>query len=143
MAKSAQAKKGSQSGKPVSKTSGKGKPVVKKRGWLLTTIYVIILLHGILGAYLVYTTMKTTYSGSSSWILGGLVLVNLANIVAVIGMWFWKQWGIYLYALAAIAALVFHTIVTGSVVLVAVYDILPVAILAYVLNLQRKRELFT
>jgi hypothetical protein len=155
MAKSKQAKKtgqapksGSQankpgpSTKPGSKASGPVKKQVKKeRGGLLTFLLVLIMLHAIFATYLAYTYLKAEYDPQRPLILTGLLLISLADIVAAVGMWYWKKWGIYLYAVTRVAATAIHLMLTGSL-LVVFYDLLPVAILGYVINLQSKRHLF-
>jgi hypothetical protein len=117
------------------------KPVAKHRGGVLTTVLVLILLHGILAPFLAYTEVKPAYESSKNWILAGLTLASVATIVSAVAMWYWKKWGIYLYTAASIIQMVVHMVLTGSL-MVAFYDLLPVAILAYVINLQLKRELF-
>ncbi len=144
MAKTKYAQKSSQSAKSVPKTTGQGKAnkqVKKERGAVLSVVLGLILVHSILTTYLVYTSIKTEFAGQTNGILTGLILMNIANIVAGVAMWYWKQWGIYLYAIAAVAAMAFHMVMTGSI-MVAFYDLLPVAILAYILSLQHKRPLF-
>lgn len=128
---------------PKQATNAKGpskKPVHKERGTLLSILFVLIGVHGALGAYVGYATMKSQYA-SATWVIPVLVLVSLAAIVSAVAMWYWKQWGIYLYAIVCIAQAAVHLVLTGSM-LVVFYDILPVAILAYVINLQSKRHLF-
>ena len=145
MAKTTQAKKASQTAKPTSKTSASSKakkPVAKTRGGVLTTIYVLIILHGIFATYLGITTLKADYAGYRDGIFILMTLVSVACIVAAIGLWNWKKWGITLYVVACLVALAVHLAMTGAIFMV-LYDILPVAILAYVINLQSKRELFT
>lgn len=112
----------------------------KERGTLLSVLIVLIALHGVLGAYVGFATLKDEYV-QTSWVLPVLTLVSVAAIVSAVAMWYWKQWGIYLYAIVCIAQAAVHLLLTGSL-LVVFYDILPVAILAYVLNLQSKRKLF-
>lgn len=124
---------------PNVKSSAK-KPVHKERGTLLSVLYVLIGLHGVLGAYIGYVTMKTEYV-KAPWALAVLTLVSVAAIAAAVAMWYWKQWGIYLYAVVCIVQAVVHLMMTGSM-MVMFYDILPVAILAYIINLQSKRQLF-
>jgi hypothetical protein len=119
---------------PVKKTAH------RERGTLLSILYVLIGLHGVLGAYIGYATMKAQYV-KAPWVLPVLTLVSVAAIVAAVAMWYWKQWGIYLYAIVCIAQAAVHLMVTGDLFIVF-YDILPVAILAYVINLQSKRQLF-
>jgi hypothetical protein len=128
--------------KPVSNTNGQAKKQVsKKRGALLSTLLVIALLHGILGAFLAYYSLQTVYADQKTWVLIGLALASLANAVAAAAMWYWKKWGIYLYVAAAVAQAVIHLVLTGSL-LVVFYDFIPVLILGYVINLQMKSNLF-
>ncbi len=131
--------------KQTAKSSPKGaknKQVVKKRGTLLTILVILIFLHAIFATFLGYSTLKQDYIGSKSLILVVLFIVSLADIVAAIGIWSWKKWAIYLYAVTRVVAIVMHIILTGST-WVVFYDLLPVVILGYVINLQNKQKLFT
>ena len=136
-----QQKKSNPAMKPAPNAKGSSKkPVHKERGTLLSVLIVLIGLHGVLGAYIGYATMKAEYA-QAPWVLPVLTLVSIAAIAAAVAMWYWKQWGIYLYAVVCIAQAAIHLLVTGDLFIVF-YDILPVAILAYVINLQSKRKLF-
>ena len=127
--------------KTVSNVKGPVKKTFhRERGTLLSILIVLIGLHGMLGAYIGYATMKAEYA-KAPWVLPVLTLVSVAAIVAAVAIWYWKQWGIYLYAIVCIAQAAVHLMVTGDLFIVF-YDILPVAILAYVINLQSKRKLF-
>jgi len=142
MAKSKQAVKSSYPAKPASKKPGQAnKQVTKKRGGLLSFLLVVILVHGILAAFLAYTNLKDIYIESRPWILAGLTLAAVADIVAAVGMWYWKKWGITLYLVASIVQATIHLLLTGSLS-IAIFDFVPVAILGYVINLQNKRKLF-
>ena len=128
--------------KPNSKGKGPAKKQFRKnRGTLLSILIILILLHAIGATVLAYVTLKDEYAESISWVLPVLTLVSLADIVAAIGMWFWKKWGIYLYAITRVIATAVHIVLTGST-LVVFYDLLPVAILGFVINLQSKQDLF-
>ena len=138
-----QAPKKSNSAKPVSNSSSKGpvkKQVHKERGAILTTLLVLILVHSIIAAYVGYASLKDQYT-KTNWVIPLLTLVAVADIVAAVAMWYWRQWGITLYAVTCIIQAAVHLMLTGSL-LVVFYDILPVAILAYVINLQSKNKLF-
>jgi hypothetical protein len=136
-----QQKKSNPSTKPAPNAKGPAKrPVKKERGTLLSIFIVLIGLHGVLGAYIGYATLKSEYV-QAPWVLPVLTLVSVAAVVSAVAMWYWKQWGIYLYAIVCIAQAAVHLMLTGSL-MVVFYDILPVAILGYVINLQSKRQLF-
>ena len=142
-AQKSQAPKKTNAAKPASNSNAKGsakKQVHKERGTILTILLVLILVHAILVAYVGYTSLKDEYV-KTTWVLPLLTVVALADIVAAAAMWYWKQWGITLYAITCIIQAAVHLMLTGSL-LVVFYDILPVAILAYVINLQSKRKLF-
>jgi hypothetical protein len=127
--------------KQASNVKGPAKtPVHKERGTLLSILIILIGLHGVLGTYIGYASMKAEYA-NAPWVLPVLTLVSVAAVVAAVAMWYWKQWGIYLYAVVCIAQAAVHLMVTGDLFIVF-YDILPVAILAYVINLQSKQKLF-
>jgi hypothetical protein len=119
----------------------KGKNVSKTRGTVLSILLVLIFLHALLATALVYSTLKEQYAAATSWVLPVMGLVSLAGIVAAVGMWYWKKWAITLYLVTSVIAMVIHLMLTGSF-LVVFYDLLPVSILAYVINLQSKRKLF-
>ncbi len=139
--KNNQQKKSNPSTKPATNAKGAAKkPIHKERGTLLSVLIVLIGIHGILGAYIGYATMKAEYT-KSPWVLPVLTLVSVAAVVAAVAIWYWKQWGIYLFAIVCIVQAAVHLMVTGELFIVF-YDILPVAILAYVINLQSKRKLF-
>jgi hypothetical protein len=141
MAKSKQAQKSSSS-KPASSQSAQAKkPVTKTRGTVLTVMLVLIIIHSIIASYLVYTNMTPSLKTNTT-ALGVLVLTNIACIVAAVAMWFWKEWGIYVYLGAAFVQMAVHMMMTGSVIMIPIYDLLPVAIVMYVINLQHKRQLF-
>ena len=112
----------------------------KKRGTLLTVFLVIIFLHAILATYIGYVSLQEEYV-RTTWGLPLLTLVSVISIVAAAGMWFWKQWGIYLYAAACVIQAAVHLAMTGSL-MVVFYDLLPLSILAYVISLQSKQPLF-
>jgi hypothetical protein len=128
--------------KPATNTHGPAKKkVVKERGPVLSFLIILILLHAVFATFLAYSTLKEEYVRSTTWILPVLALVSVADIVAAVGLWYWKKWAIYLYAGTRVVATAIHLMLTGSL-LVVFYDLLPVSILGYVINLQSKRDLF-
>jgi hypothetical protein len=143
VAKKKQANKSNQQAKSssTSKKSTK-KEVKKRRGGLLSVLIILIGVHAIFATYLSYTSLKQYYVGQKDWILGLLVLISLADLVAAVGIWLWKQWAIYLYIAATVILTAMSIVLTGSV-WVILYQMLPVAILGYVINLQNKQKLFT
>ena len=135
-------KKQSKTAKQASKSKGTAKQHARQeRGGWLSFILALILLHSIFATVMAFSYRKAAYSGSTSWVLPVLTLCSIAGIIAAIGMWYWKKWGIYLYAAISVVQAVVHILLTGST-LVVFYDLIPVAILGYVITLQSKSDLF-
>jgi hypothetical protein len=113
----------------------------KERGWILISAYIIIALHGILAAYLISTYPKPVLPVDKSYLLPILAANALLNVVAAIGMWYWKRWGLILYGISAMIAAAIGLVLTGQL-LVIFYQLIPLAILGYILALKNKRQYF-
>lgn len=104
----------------------------KVRGTLLSILLVIMGLHGALAAYLYYTVRMEGSPLERPWILTLMVVHFLANIVAAVGIWYWKKWGLYVYVGSTILALVVGLLAVG--VWSIFYMAFPLIILGYVLR---------
>jgi hypothetical protein len=125
----------------TSKTGGHAsKKVTKTRGGLLSFLIILIGVHAAFATYLAYTTLQEPYR-TTSWVIPVLALCAVANIVAAVGLWYWKLWAFYLYLGTSLVTAVVHVLLTGSG-WVVFYDLLPVAVLGYVINLQHKMDYF-
>lgn len=112
-------------------------PVKKQRGVVLTIALIIMAVHGIVAAYM-YNSMSTAPEVQRPWILGMMVLHFLANIAAAVGIFYWKKWGLYIYAVSTIIAVVAGLLSVG--VWSVFYMVLPLAILGYLI--QSKQHYF-
>lgn len=118
--------------KSTSRASGKSKVQVKKnRGTALTIALVVVIIHSLLAAVLFYG-LSNAPEVQRPWILGLMVLHFLLNILAAIGIFYWKTWGLYVYAGSAIIALVVGLVSIGA--WSVFYMVLPVAILGWLLR---------
>ena len=108
----------------------KNKP--KVRGPWLTLFLVIMALHGAGAAYLYYTVRVKEAVLDRPWILTLMVIHFLANILAAVGIWYWKKWGLYVYAASTVLAVVVGLLSVGIWSLF--YMFLPLAILGYILR---------
>ena len=69
----------------------------KERGFWLTALLVLAFVRNLLGAIAIYA-LRTNPDESTPLVLTSLlVILAIADVVAVIAMWFWKQWGFYLF----------------------------------------------
>jgi hypothetical protein len=127
MAKASQAKQGKQGkrGKVV-----KQKP--KVRGTVLTILLVIMGLHGLIAGYFYYAYRMADASLDRPWILGLMAIHFFANVIAAVGIWYWKKWALYVYAASTILALVVGLISVG--IWSVFYMVLPLAIMGWVLR---------
>ena len=113
----------------------RGKAVKQKpkvRGTVLTILLVIMGLHGILAGYLYYTLRVEGAYLDRTWILTLMSVHFLANVVAAVGIWYWKKWALYVYAASTVLALVVGLISVG--IWSVFYMFLPLAILGWVLR---------
>jgi hypothetical protein len=110
----------------------KAKNQKKERGFWLTLFLVIMALHGIFAAYFYYAVRVGEPSLDRPWILTLMVIHSLANILAAVGIWYWKKWALYVYAVSTILGLVVGLLSIGA--WSTFYMVLPLAILGYILR---------
>jgi cell division protein FtsW (lipid II flippase) len=111
------------------------KAPVKKRGTLLTIALVVMILHG-LAAAIFYAVarqdaIQTNYM-DRPWLIGLMSLHFLLNVVAAVGIWFWKKWSLYVYAVSTILAVVVGLLSIGIWSLF--YMVLPLVIVGWLLR---------
>jgi lipoprotein signal peptidase len=109
----------------------KKKQVRKERGTLLTIALVVVGLHG-LAAAIAYSTLSNAPDVQRPWIISMMVLHFLMNVAAAIGIFYWKKWGLYVYATSTVIALVAGLLSVG--VWSVFYMVLPLAILGWLLR---------
>ena len=122
-------KKNRQTSKPQSKRS---KKVQKERGFWVGFFLVLIILHGIAATYAFNQYYATTALIARPVMLGLMIFHSLANVAAAVGIWFWKKWGLYLYAGSTLLALVIGLITVGMWSTFSI--ILPFVILLWLLQ---------
>lgn len=113
----------------------------KERGAWLSILLIFIMTHGAFATFLVLDFLKQQYAPSRPIILVSLIFISVATFISAIAIWFWKKWGLYLYVISTIVSMAMHLIMTGSL-LVLFYDIIPPAILAYLLNSHNRWRYF-
>lgn len=115
-----------------SKQGKRTKTQVKERGIWLQILLAIMAIHGIFAAYFYYTVRTQEPYLDRPMILTLMVIHSVANVVAAIGIWYWKKWALYVYAGSTILALVVGLLSIGA--WSVFYMVLPLAILGYVLR---------
>lgn len=118
------------------------KPVVPQkpvRGGLLTAAIVIMAIHGVFNTVALLLIRKSEYYNPPPWLWAAAFGVGIATIVAAVALWYWKRWGLYLYLAAAVASGIVGVITFPSFG-IAFYNLIPVAILGWILNSQKKMQ---
>ena len=108
----------------------KSKPQAKERGTWLSIWLIIIMVHGIIATILVLYLRQQEHITRFPWALPALLALSLVDIVAGIGAWYWKKWGLTLYAVSTVVGIVVGLIVTASQ-LIVFHDIIPLVILGF------------
>ena len=104
-------------------------PVKKEHGVLLTIVLVIMAVHGLFSGYLYYITAQ---EANRPWVMGLMAVHFLANVAAAIGIFYWKRWGLYVYAASTILAVVAGLLSVGIWSLF--YMLLPFVILGWLIR---------
>jgi peptidoglycan biosynthesis protein MviN/MurJ (putative lipid II flippase) len=115
-----------------SKQGKRNKAQVKERGFWLQLLLIIMAIHGIFATYFYYTVRTQEPYLERPMILTLMVIHSLANVIAAVGIWYWKKWALYVYAGSTILALVVGLLSVGA--WSVFYMILPLIILGWVLR---------
>jgi len=112
---------------------GKSKSIQhKERGTAVTIVLVLMALHGIFATYFYYTVRTQEADLNRPMLLSLMVLHSLANVIAAVGIWYWKKWALYVYAASTIVAMVVGLLAVGAWSIF--YMVLPFAIVGWVLR---------
>ena len=109
------------------------KPASKKRGGWLSAWLILIMIHGVLAAALIWYLRTEGNLSSPWWVWSILFILALADIVAAIAAWNWKRWGLWLYTASTGAGIVIGLVLTASQ-LIVFHDIIPLVILGMLIK---------
>ena len=108
----------------------------KERGTWLSIWLILIVVHGVIAAGLIWYLRNEGGLGSPWWVFTLLFVLAIADIVAAVAAWYWKRWGLQLYALSTVVGIVIGLVLTASQ-LIVFHDIIPLAILGYLIKDKR------
>ncbi|MFO7633077.1 MAG: hypothetical protein R6W76_11080 [Caldilinea sp.] len=117
----------------MTKRKNQTKPA-KERSTLLAIALVAVILHGIIMAAVYWTVLPDAQRGVQNISVWIMFLTAVADIVAGVALWRWKQWGIYLFGIATIAGAV---IVMLHNPFLLFGSIIPAIIVLYIIMMQR------
>ena len=104
-----------------------------KRGTGLTIWLALLVIQSILGIVLILDLTKRPEDPSRPYMLAALFILTAIKLAGVFGIWIWKRWGLYTYAIAVVGIAVIGLVLTGSAFIVF-YELLPVAITGWFLR---------
>jgi uncharacterized membrane protein (DUF2068 family) len=114
-------------------TKKRGNTRTRERGCLLTGMLVLIAVHGVGAAYLIFQLRADRDPGALAWTAPVLLALAISDIVAAVAIWYWKKWGLKLYSISTAIGIAAGLILTASQ-LVVFHDIIPLAVLGYLIK---------
>lgn len=103
----------------------------KHRGFWPTFWLVFFGLQSIFYIFLINDFLSQTGTIDKPLILGGLIILTIADLVGLLGIWLWKKWGWYVYLIAAAGSIILGLVATGNW-LAPLHEIMPFVILGWV-----------
>jgi hypothetical protein len=96
-----------------------------KRSFWASFWIVVIVIHAIVMAFIEIYVLRGPDDVNRPVLIGLLVINSLATIIAMFGVWKWKEWGLYMYAITVIISITVGLILTASQLFVFNRMILP------------------
>ena len=98
---------------------------------MLIVALVVMAVSGIIAAFL-YNSLSTAPDIERPRIVTMMVIHSLADVVAAVGIFYWKKWALYVYAASTIIALIAGLLAVGA--WSVFYMILPFVIVGWLLR---------
>ena len=115
-------------------TNKKGKKSThKKRGIWLSAWLILLAVFGVLSVLLINDFLSSGNEVLRPYLLVGLFFVAIAKIIAIVGIWNWKKWGLQLFGIAVIFSVVIGLLITGNW-LISLNEVIPFAILGWLVR---------
>jgi cytochrome bd-type quinol oxidase subunit 1 len=106
-------------------------PANRHRSGLITAVIILVLLHGVLFTLLAWSDLRTNGVEERSLYMPLLLITSVADVIAAVALWYWKNWGFQLYVASTLVMATSALMNTGSI-LVLFASILPAIIVAYI-----------
>ncbi len=111
-----------------------------KRGTGWSIWLILIVIHSFIAAFATLSMMRTPDAVSRQWLITFLLLFTAAKAIAALGMWEWKQWGLYLYVIAILGTMGITLVLTSFLIWGVFWEAIPLLITGYLLR--GKQEYF-
>jgi len=103
----------------------------KERGFWASFWIILFALQSLLFFYLIYDMSSQVDNIDRPILIGSLVAVTLADLVALGAIWFWQRWGWYVFAISTVVSIVVGLIATATQ-LIVFHEVMPLVILGWV-----------
>jgi hypothetical protein len=67
-----------------------------------------------------------------------MLIFSMAKVVAALGMWEWKQWGLYLYVVGVLGSMALALVLTSYMIWGVFYEAIPLLITGWFLRDKQK-----
>ena len=104
----------------------------EERGCWLSGFLILIMIHGLVFSWLIFDQRQQP-DADSPGLLAVLFILAVADIVAAIAIWYWKRWGLTLYAISVAISIAVGLVVFRTQLWVF-YAIIPLAIVGYLVK---------
>jgi hypothetical protein len=111
--------------------------VSKERGTWLSLWLILIAVQGLVASGLIWYLRAQGNESSPFWMLAILFVLGIADIVAAVSAWFWRKWGLGLYAISTVVGIAVGLVLTRSQ-LIVFHDVIPLVILGWLIKDKRK-----
>jgi uncharacterized membrane protein (DUF2068 family) len=101
---------------------------------------ILIVIHSFLASFATLSMMRTPDAVSRQWLITLLLLFTAAKAIAALGMWEWKQWGLYLYVVAVLGTMGITLVLTSFLIYGIFWEAIPLLITGWLLR--GKQEYF-
>lgn len=111
----------------------------KHRKWYLTAAILLVLLSGLFFTFWVFNEKRLLDLAFTQipWWAWGILVTNIADIVAAVALWRWKKWGLWLYMVSVITRSIL--MIFGESFVTGFAGFLPFAIVGYAVTLNNKQ----
>ena len=105
-----------------------------ERGLGLSIWLILVVIHGFIAGFATLSLMKEPEGLTRDWLVIGLLLFTAAKVFAALGIWNWKQWGLYLYVVGVLGTMFVALFLTGFLFMAVFYEAIPLLITGWLLR---------
>ena len=105
-------------------------------GWSIWLI--LIVIHSFVVSMVTLSVMTSEEGVTRQWLITLLLLFSAARAIAALGMWEWKQWGLYLYAITVLGSMAITLILSGFLIWGIFWEAIPLLITGGLLRGKQK-----